>query len=144
MFERWFSVCCLALRTWWLTSRFFTYQSPLRLLLLFEAYERQARCRNLARIVVGDMVRFMDIERSYQYRMTLVDSRKSEPLMGMLAVDSYLGANLLGRAQNDRFEIEIFNQRRCFVITEIVHQSQPPAQQLLCSCMLCQSIEVKS
>ncbi|TOH55926.1 hypothetical protein CGI77_21645 [Vibrio parahaemolyticus] len=96
MFERWFTAYCLALRTWWLTSRFLTYQ----------------------------------------YRMTLVDSRKSQPLAGMLAVDSYLGSRLLGRSQDEVLELEIFNQRRCFVITEIIHQSQPP--HLVCSCMLCQ------
>lgn len=123
MFERWFSAYCLALRTWWLTSRFLTYQSPLRLLSLFEICEQQAHCRNRARIAVGDTVRLVDVERAYQYRMTLVSSRKGQPMTGMLAVDSYLGSRLLGRAKNDALEVEIFNQRRCFVITEIVHQS---------------------
>ncbi|OOX32714.1 hypothetical protein BJL83_15760, partial [Vibrio parahaemolyticus] len=115
MFERWFTAYCLALRTWWLTSRFLTYQSPLRLLSLFEAYEQQTQCRNLARIAIGDTVRLVDLDRSYQYRMTLVDSRKSQPLAGMLAVDSYLGSRLLGRSQDEVLELEIFNQRRCFV-----------------------------
>ena len=63
MFERWFSAYCLALRTWWLTSRFLTYQSPLRLLSLFETCEQQAHCRNRARIAVGDTVRLVDVER---------------------------------------------------------------------------------
>ncbi|EIO4083573.1 TPA: GreA/GreB family elongation factor [Vibrio parahaemolyticus] len=138
MFERWFTAYCLALRTWWLTSRFLTYQSPLRLLSLFEAYEQQTQCRNLARIAIGDTVRLVDLDRSYQYRMTLVDSRKSQPLAGMLAVDSYLGSRLLGRSQDEVLELEIFNQRRCFVITEIIHQSRPPTPHLVCSCMLCQ------
>ncbi|WP_257970629.1 GreA/GreB family elongation factor [Vibrio parahaemolyticus] len=101
MLERWFTAYCLALRTWWLTSRFLTYQSPLRLLSLFEAYEQQTQCRNLARIAIGDTVRLVDLDRSYQYRMTLVDSRKSQPLAGMLAVDSYLGSRLLGRSQDE-------------------------------------------
>ena len=138
MFERWFSAYCLALRTWWLTSRFLTYQSPLRLSLLFEMHEQQVRCRNLARVDIGDTVRLVDIERAHQYRMTLVDSRKSQPLTGMLAVDSYLGSSLLGRAQDEIFEVDIFNQRRCFVITEIVHQTRPPIPQSICGCMLCQ------
>ncbi|EMQ4279663.1 GreA/GreB family elongation factor [Vibrio alginolyticus] len=138
MFERWFSAYCLALRTWWLTSRFLTYQSPLRLLSLFETCEQQAHCRNRTRIAVGDTVRLVDVERAYQYRMTLVSSRKGQPMTGMLAVDSYLGSRLLGRAKNDALEVEIFNQRRCFVITEIVHQSKPPAQKMLCGCLLCQ------
>jgi len=138
MFERWFSAYSLALRTWWFTSRFLTYQSPLRLLSLFETYEQQIYCRNRARIMVGDTVSLEDIERTYQYRMTLVNPHKSQPMLGMIAVDSYLGSCLLGRAKNEAFEIEFFNQRRSFVITDIDHQSQPPAQKILCGCLLCQ------
>ncbi|UUM30622.1 GreA/GreB family elongation factor [Vibrio japonicus] len=138
MFERWFSAYGAALRTWWLTSRFLTYQSPLRLLLLFETHERLARCRNLARVTIGDTVSLVDIERSHYYRMTIVDSRKNQPLTGMLAVDSHLGSRLLGRARNEVFDVEIFHQRRCFVITDIVHQSRPPVEQPSCGCLLCQ------
>lgn len=48
--RRW-SAYAPALRTWWFTSRFLTYQSPLRLLALFERYDQQADCHNGAALL---------------------------------------------------------------------------------------------
>lgn len=144
MLARRWSAYVPALRTWWFTSRFLTYQSPLRLLALFERYDQQADCHNGARIAVGDRVGLMDIERRHHYRVTLVNADKSRPLSGQLAVDSHLGAQLLGRVLQDEFDMILFHQRRRFVITDIVHSSRPPALLSVCGCRLCQSTEVKS
>lgn len=138
MFARFIMACGDAIRTWWLTSRFVTYQSPLRLLQLQHTCALQQRCRNATRIALGDTVHLVDTERYHQYRMTLVASHQHQPLSGQLAWDSYLGSALMGRARDDVLELRILGRSRRYAITEIVYEVQPPARPLRCGCVLCQ------
>ncbi|MCR9387530.1 GreA/GreB family elongation factor [Vibrio metoecus] len=125
---------------WWLRSRFFTYQSPLLLLELFEKLEhpRSPIERAPQRIKLGDTVSLVDAQRKLSFQVTLVTSGNQDEVHGGVTCDSLLGAALLGRRQHEVFELSIWGQRHCFAITHVKHISMGN-QTKLCPCLLCQS-----
>lgn len=125
---------------WWLRSRFFTYQSPLLLLELFEKLDqpRSPTERALHRIKLGDTVSLVDAHRQLAFQVTLVVPEHQDEIHGGVTCDSLLGAALFGRRQHEVFELSIWGQRHCFAITHVKHISMGN-QTKLCPCRLCQS-----
>ncbi|MCG3722372.1 GreA/GreB family elongation factor [Vibrio cincinnatiensis] len=130
-----------ALRMWWLTSEFVTYQSPMILQQLLDRQEKynHAICCNSARIGLGDTVHLIDSKYYYPFQVTLVPDHRCDRSVGYIAVDSYLGSALFGRAEQDSLELIILGQRRRFTITQVTRKSNLSARaDFTCGCLLCQ------
>lgn len=137
MLCRYYQAYLSAFRMWWLTSRFMTYQSPMHLLQFYERQEQQ----NLtpSAIKIGDTVHLLNHANQSPFKITLVSDHRSDPAVGYITADSYLGSMLIGLTEQDTITLMICGQRHSFVITQVIRQSyQPQPTSIVCGCLPCQ------
>ncbi|EKO3708437.1 GreA/GreB family elongation factor [Vibrio metschnikovii] len=141
MLYRFYRSWLQTLRMWWLTSGFITYQSPLLLIQLFERQEQQntPHCPRATSIRLGDTVHLLDVATNSPFKIKLVADHRCDHTVGYIAVDSYLGAALFGRTEQEVISLLLLGQRHSFVITQVIRQSyQPRRTSVPCGCLLCQ------